>query len=91
VTWVCSRYGLGRPFALGQKDAPNLLFGADHGQIGSNANSGGGGIRENAARTTLAYNSGADHSLHCGLSAPPTASQAFVPGVVRETQACFNS
>src|SRR5258705_6062983 len=25
------------------------------------------------------------HSLHFGLSAPPTASQASVPGVVRET------
>src|SRR6266436_3664027 len=25
------------------------------------------------------------HSLHSGLSAPPTASQASVPGVVRET------
>ena len=26
------------------------------------------------------------HSLHFGLSAPPTASQAFVPGVATETQ-----
>lgn len=26
------------------------------------------------------------HLLHCGLSAPPTASQASVPGVARETQ-----
>jgi hypothetical protein len=25
------------------------------------------------------------HSLHFGLSAPPTASQASVPGVARET------
>jgi hypothetical protein len=33
-----------------------------HGQIGSNANIGGGGIRENAARTTLAYNSGGDYA-----------------------------
>ena len=80
---------MGQPFALGQKDAPNLLFGADHGQIGSNTNIGGGGIRENAARTTLADNSGAGHSLHCGLSAPPTASEAFVPGVVRETHGMF--
>jgi hypothetical protein len=27
------------------------------------------------------------HSLHFGLSAPPTASQASVPGVVIETRA----
>jgi hypothetical protein len=26
------------------------------------------------------------HYLHFGLSAPPTASQAFVPGVARERQ-----
>ena len=26
------------------------------------------------------------HPLHCGLSAPPTASQASVSGVARETQ-----
>jgi len=27
----------------------------------------------------------ANHSLHFGLSAPPTASQASVPGVAQET------
>ncbi len=58
---------------------------ANYGQARSNANIEGGGIRENAAKTTLAYNSGAGHSLHCGLSAPPTASQASFPGVARET------
>ncbi len=36
VTWVCPRYSLGQPFALGQKNVPNLLFGADHGQLGTN-------------------------------------------------------
>jgi len=56
----------------------------DHGQIGSNVKIRGGGIREIVARMTRAYNSGAGHSLHCGLSAPPTASQASVPGVARE-------
>jgi hypothetical protein len=29
---------------------------------------------------------GAGRSLHCGLNAPPTASQASVPGVASETQ-----
>ena len=32
----------------------------------------------------------ADHSLHCGLNAPPRASQAFVPGVVSGCKTCFN-
>ncbi len=30
------------------------------------------------------------HSLRFGLSAPPTASQASVPGVAIETQLCSN-
>ncbi len=31
-----------------------------------------------------------DHSLHFGLSAPPTASQDSVSGVAIETQLCSN-
>ncbi len=30
------------------------------------------------------------HSLHYGLSAPPTALQASVPGVAREDKPCSN-
>ncbi len=32
----------------------------------------------------------AGSSLHFGLSAPPPAPQASVPGVASETQTCFN-
>jgi len=32
----------------------------------------------------------AGHFLYFGLSAPPTASQAFAPGVAIETQLCSN-
>ena len=32
----------------------------------------------------------AGHSLCSGLDAAPPASQAFAPGVVSETEACFN-
>jgi hypothetical protein len=39
-------------------------------------------------RTRLIARDG--HSLHFGLSAPPTASQASVPGVAIETQLCSN-
>jgi hypothetical protein len=41
-----------------------------------------------SGRTRLIARDG--HSLHFGLSAPPTASQASVPGVVIETQLCSN-
>jgi hypothetical protein len=34
--------------------------------------------------TSSDKNKGDGRSLHCGLSAPPTASQAFVPGVAME-------
>jgi hypothetical protein len=41
-------------------------------------------------RTTTVFalrdnSKGAGRSLHYGLNAPPTASQAFVPGVAMET------
>jgi len=39
-------------------------------------------------RTRLITRDG--HSIHSGLSAPPTASQASVPGVAIETQLCSN-
>jgi hypothetical protein len=81
-----SKYGASIPWSRLDKIAAILLFGADHGQIGSNANSGGGGIRENAARTTLAYSSGAGHSLRYDLSAPPPASQVFATGVASARQ-----
>ncbi len=40
-----------------------------------------------SARTTLLVQySLLGHSLHCSLNAPPTASQASVPGVASEAQ-----
>src|SRR5579859_909510 len=49
-----------------------------------------GGICRATRRTKLARYSPTGHSLHFGLSAPPTASQASVPGVAIETQLCSN-
>ena len=49
-----------------------------------------GGICRATGRTKLARYSPTGHSLHFGLSAPPTASQASVPGVAIETELCFN-
>ena len=60
---------------------------SDYGQIRSNANGGGGGIR--AGRD--AQNSVAGHFLHYGLNAPPPAAQASVPGVASEDKTCFNA
>lgn len=31
-----------------------------------------------------------DYSLHCGLSVPPAAAQASVPGVASEDKPCSN-
>jgi hypothetical protein len=49
-----------------------------------------GGICRATGRTKLARYSPTDHSLRFGLDAPPTASQASVPGVAIETQLCTN-
>src|SRR5260370_24152592 len=55
----------------------------DYGQLRSNAKSAGGSMPKatRSGRTRLIACDG--HSLHFGLSAPPTASQASVPGVLR--------
>jgi hypothetical protein len=58
-------------------------FLARHGQVGSNAN--GGGTSKDAFGTRPAQDSVAGHSLQFGLSASPTASQASVPRVARQT------
>ncbi|SRR6266851_1928451 len=62
----------------------------DYGQLRSNAKSAGGSMPKatRSGRTRLIACDG--HSLHFGLSAPPTASQASVPGVAIETQLCSN-
>jgi hypothetical protein len=52
VSWVCSSYGLRQLFALGQKDAPNLLFGADHGLTGSNQGQKGHCAKSRLSQTT---------------------------------------
>jgi hypothetical protein len=39
---------------------------------------------------TITDSSGAGHSLHCGLNAPPVASQAYVLGVASEDKPCSN-
>ena len=54
-------------------------------RVGSNTDGGGGDVRQDAVGTRLAEDPAAGHFLHCGLIAPPTASQAFVPGVARQT------
>jgi hypothetical protein len=41
--------------------------------------------RTTTVLTSNDKNKGDGRSLHYGLSAPPTASQAFVPGVTMET------
>ena len=58
---------------------------ANYEQTGSNANGRRCGMPEHAAETSLAEKPAPGHSLHSGLGAPPTASQAFVPGVASET------
>jgi hypothetical protein len=52
-----------------------------HGQLGSNADVGDGGVRKVRARTKFAQQSVAGHSLRHDLSAPPPASQVFATGV----------
>ena len=42
-------------------------------------------------RTRLAQYSFPGPSLHSGINAPPVAAQAFVPGVVSETQAMLSN
>jgi hypothetical protein len=67
---------------------------ADSGRItvenGSNAKSAAGSMPKatRSGRTCLIACDG--HSLHFGLSAPPTAAQASVLGVAIETQLCSN-
>ena len=58
--------------------------------LGRNANGGGGGIREDAVWDEIRLNSFAGRSLHCGLNASPTASQASVPRVASENKSCSN-
>ena len=62
----------------------------DDGLCGSNAKRAAGSMPKatRSGRTRLIARDG--HSLHFGLRAPPTASQASVPGVVIETQLCSN-
>jgi hypothetical protein len=72
----------------------NAGFGAEGGHrsrlTGSNAKSAAGGMPKatRSDRTRLIPRTG--HSLHFGLSAPPAASQASVPGVASEDKPCSN-
>jgi len=71
--------------------------GSDPHPANANGFAGDGQTRNNRrrrylqnGRTKLARYSPTGHSLLFGLSAPPTASQASVPGVAIETQLCSN-
>jgi hypothetical protein len=66
------------------------VFRSYDGQLGSNAKSAASRMPKatRSDRTRLIARDG--HSLHFGLNAPPTASQASVPGVAIETQLCSN-
>ena len=61
-------------------------IGADDAQIESNANDAAAVFARTPSGRDSLQKSVAGHSLHCGLNAPPTASQASIPGVASETQ-----
>jgi hypothetical protein len=61
-------------------------IGADDAQIESSANGAAAVFARTPSERDSLQNPVAGHSLHCGLNAPPTASQASIPGVASETQ-----